>query len=381
MSELTEQQTNSEHGLLAAGAFHTTAEVIVIAGNSVRRLFALTAMLRLLGQLEITCSAFSMTLTHEDIVALEAKGGKLPIHPYRTGAFQAEYKTYEHPAEQKAVIIVEMDLHQLRTFRLQKHSVQTLILADLVCTDGDTCAELRDILVDQVRSTPTFQTILYNNDLGTLPTGAALLPVEDIPVRSHFSFGKSRVSTIHWSLEGERLLGSMPNAHVNLPAFDLPESSTLRQEGVFAALSWLQINTLLEPERISDGYGHLPLWEEHHGPLTLFWSRPFTERDDIQYLLAMPQSAYLCIGVTPYLRFEEILEERIEQFETILVVAEDQNQVSLFQEYFLQKERDSYHVIIYLPQIDDLTAVFRHVFTRAKSVMMLFDQPASFPPL
>lgn len=367
--------------VLNQGAFHTTAEVIVIAGDSVRRLFALAAMCRLLQQHHVAFSAFSMTFTHEDVQALEEKGGAQQVRPYSYSAFHTEYKTYEHPAEQKAVIVVEMDLNQLREFRLQKHSVQTLILTDFVCPDADTCADLRDILVDQVRNTPTFQTILYNNDLGNLPPGAVLLPVEDIPVRSHFSYGKSRVSAIHWSLEGEALEGSMPNARVNLPAFDLATSSLLRQEGIFAALSWLQISSVLVAENIVDGYGRFPLWEEHHGPLTLYWSRPFVQREDVQYLLALPQSKFLCIGMGPYLRFEEIIEQRIEQFETILVVAEDQNQVSLFQEYFLQKERDSYHVIIYLPEIEQITAVFRHVFTRAQNVMMLFDHPASFPPL
>lgn len=381
IQRMTAETPQNAHNLLNHGTFHTTAEVIVIAGDSVRRLFALTSMQHLLQQHGIQVTAFSMTLSHQDIVALEAKGGQLQIRPYSFGAFHAEYKTYEHPAEQKTVIIVEMTMEHLKTFRLAKHSVQTLIFTDLVCSDNDSCAELRDILVDQVRGTPSFQTILYNNDLGELSKGAALLPVEDIPVRSHFSFGKSRVSTIHWSIVDNALMGSMPNAQVSLPVFDLPQSSLLRQEGIFAALSWLDISTLLAPEHITDGFGQLPLWEEHHGPLTLFWSHPFEHRSDIQYLLAMPQSAYLCIGMGPYLRFEEIIEQRIEQFETILVVAEDQNQVSLFQEYFLQKEKDSYHVIIYLPELQQLTGIFRHVFARAKNVMMLFDTPASFPPL
>lgn len=370
-----------QEGVKKQGGFHTTAEVIVIAGNSVRRLFTLSAMVRLLQQHDILLAAFSRSLSHEDISALESAGGPQFIKPYTYSAFHAEQKTFEEPSEQKSVIVVEMTLDQLRDFKLSKHAVQTVIFTDLVCSDADSCAELREVLVDQVRSTPTFQTILYNNDLGTMDKGAVLLPAEDIPVRTHFSFGRSAVSTIHWSLEQDHLQGSMPNAQVRLPLFDLATSSLLRQEGVFAALSWLDITTLLDGERIHDGYGSLPMWEEHHGPLTLFWARPFQLYNDIKYLLDMPQSSYLCLGVAPYLRFEEIIEQHIEQFETILVVAESESQVALFQEYFLQKEKDSYHVIIYLPDIHALTDVFRHVFARAKEVMMLFDDPTSFPPL
>jgi len=325
--------------------------------------------------------AFSQSLRPTELAALSGKNSQMHLRPYSYGAFIAEQKTFEHPMEQKSVIIIEMTLSQLRQFSLAKHHVQTLILTDLQCPDVDTCAEMRDYLTSQVRTTPTFQTILYNNDLGEVSKDTVLLTVEDIPVRSHFSFGRSQVSTIHWSIEGELLQGSMPNAQVTLPVFDLPTSTLLRQEGIFAALSWLDITTLLDPKVITTGYGALPLLEDHHGPLTLFWARPFELRSDIDAVLTLPSSTYLCIGVGPYLRFEALIEERIEQFETILVVAEDQNQVSLFQDYFLSKERDSYHVIVYLPEIEALTSVFKHVFARAQAVTMIFDAPASFPPL
>lgn len=353
----------------------------MVAGDSVRRLYTVATLLHLLPQHRMDVVAFSQSLRPAELTDLAAKAPGLVLRPYSHGAFAAEYKTYEHPAERKAVIIVEMTLGQLRNFSLSKHHVQTLLLTDLQCPDAETCADMREYLVGQVRTTPTFQTVLYNNDLGDIAKDAVLLTVEDIPVRSHFSFGRSQVSTIHWSIEGEQLQGSMPNAQVTLPVFDLARTSLLRQEGIFAALSWLDITTLLDPAVITAGFGGLPLLEEHHGPLTLFWARPFELRSDIQHVLTLESSRYLCIGMGPYLRFEELIEQRIEQFETILVVAEDQNQVSLFGDYFLQKERDSYHVLLYLPDLSSLTSVFSHVFARASNVTMMFDAPMSFPPL
>lgn len=335
----------------SVGDFSTAATVVFLVGNSLRRLHAFWALMNILDTLEHPFTGLTSTLKKDE---LELMQSRMPLHHgscdhYSTHTFQEAYKKHQVGSTKKAFIIIEMDFNLLSNISFSQHEVQTLLLTDFTFSDPDTPALLEERIISQMRRSSLLQTIVYNYDIGQYDDqkqSSFHLRLDDIPIRTHYSFGKTTDSLMQFIVNERTLMIAMPNLQLRLP-FD-PHSTVMRKEGYFAAIGLLLAERVINDTSSPTAQPSSPWLEEQLSPkLTALWAKYTTRPEELQAIIE--RCPRLCMSMSAYLRFEQTIENSIAELEKVIVVAEDKSQESVFSEYFVQKEKDSYHTIVYVP--------------------------------
>lgn len=360
------------------GAFYTAPKVIFLVGRSVRRFHTMCILAQMLDEMQLSFTFMSTSIKAHD---LEAMQERLPftsgsIIPYGFKKFKEIYASYQIPSPKQSLIVIEMDFAFLAKISFAEHEVQTLLLTDFAFEDPDFPEMLEERIIAQMKRASLLQTIVYNYDIEEDSRGQSknyYLPIDDIPIRTHSSFGRTTDSMMQFTLTDIALTINMPNLRMDVP-YD-SHMTSIKREGYFAAVG------LLLSERIittTSKYVHMPLspwFEDTPSPLsTIVWMQFATLPEEMNAIISA--HPYLCVSISVYLRFEQVIENRIIDLERLIVVAEKPEQEALFSEYFVQKEKDSYHTIVYIPEKDVLQEALPKI-TEGKPICYVFDELGS----
>ncbi|MFN7160142.1 MAG: hypothetical protein ACK4NC_00855 [Candidatus Gracilibacteria bacterium] len=358
----------------STGDFSTAATVVFLVGNSLRRLHAFWSIMNILDSLDHPFTGLTATLKKDE---LEFMKSRTPLkngtcEHYSLHTFQEAYKKHQIASTKKAFIIIEMDFNLLSNISFPQHEVQTLLLTDFTFSDPDTPAFLEERIISQMRRSSLLQTIVYNYDIGQFESqtqSSFHLRLDDIPIRTHYSFGKTTDSLMQFSEKGNTLLTAMPNLQLTLP-FD-PHSTVMRKEGYFAAVGLLLAERVLNHDVSFHSQPASPWLEEQISPkLTALWAKYSSRPEEIQSIIE--RCPRLCMSLSVYLRFEQTIENSIADIERVVVVAEEKSQEAVFSEYFVQKEKDSYHTIVFIPDAAQLPDLLSAV-AGEEEFYLLFD--------
>ncbi len=275
------------------------------------------------------------------------------------------------------VILVEgtwSDLGQLE--RKCPNFSHTLLLTDLRVIDKETEEEVLERLVAAINSGKEPASLLYPSDLLQSKEHHHMLDVSRIQSKTE-SYGFDEYASIHWMYKDGKLVAT-GNVQAAIEVVDIEVHSTLAKRSLIASLSSLKQTE----ENLPVGPIHVdaPMVEEpgKEGELKT-WSKFIQYEEEIQSLVQIPGLKNMCIGLDAYLRFEKYIEAEIAHFETLLVVAENPVQEELLRDMLLQKERDSYHSIIFVPRRAQMRTTLQRVFrSQKKRVHYVFDEMETF---
>lgn len=354
--------------------YYTAPRVLFVVGNSLRRLHTVSMLAHMLDELQISFACFYSSLSQEEFSIFAERFAYVHGHiaAYRYAGFKEQYVKFQKPSKTPCYIIIEMNFDFLSKISFAEHEVQSLLLTDFSFLDADTPEDLEQRIIAQMKRTPSLQSMVYHFDMQQYSSTAQkryLLQVEDIPIRTHYSFGRTVDSMIQLIPQEHSLILTMPNMQCAVPYDN--QMTKVAEEGYFAALALLASERVLTSMQTITRPALSPWLEDMLSPKrTIMWGAYIQEAEEMNAILDKHQ--FLCVSMSIYLRFEQVIENRITEVGQIFVVPERDDQEVVFGEYFVQKEKDSYHTIIYVPEKQLLEEVL-HSMGGEHTYCMVFD--------
>lgn len=358
---------------MAAESFYKAPAVIVITGNTNRRLHTLSVCANTLAVNGYAVESFSFSLDKKELAKLQQY--ELPaIQSYSHGVFMDRYKAHEAPSHTKSFLLIEMDIDVVKDFKFADHKVRTIVFTDVFMKTKDGAEELMEAMHQVVKKASSLNTILSNDDVDREDTdGMYYLPLDMLSVRNHKTYGTTNISS--YVLEqAEHDLSIREGKAVqkyHVPFFS--KFSRIKQEGIEAALAMFLVEGIQPTTFMPQGF---PLIEKDiNEHVEYYWMGEETTEEEVHAILDVAKD--ICVGVSVYLSFENIIEEYVEKLGSILVVAENIAEATLFTEYFVKKEKNSFYSIVYASKKEDLKYLIPPLFEGHKVVYM-FGEIDSF---
>ncbi len=358
---------------LASESFYKAPTVVIITGNTNRRFHALSVCADTLAVHGHSVDCLSFSLDEKELNALK-KYQVSKIKPYSFHVFKELYKAHEAPSRTKSFILIEMDVDLLKKFAFADHKVRTVLFTDMFVTSKEEGEELMDVMKVAIKKTSTLHTILSNDDVhNDISKDLFFLPLDLLPIHNHKTFGTTPISTYYFNNTDHDVVlkEGTSTQEFHIPFF--AQCSSIKKEGIQGALALLRSEGITPSTCMSQGF---PIIESQiSDSIEYYWMGEETTTEEIHAVFQ--EAKHVCIGVSVYLSFEDIIEGYVESLDSILVVAENIAEATLFTEYFVKKEKDSFYSVVYAADKDDLKYLIPPLFEGHKVVYM-FGELESF---
>lgn len=353
-------------------AFHQ--HTVLIVGSTQRRLHVFHMLLSFLNAKEMTVVAYSASMTHEMKKKLERLHFDLKFDVYKQGSLPQK-------VDESTITLKEMTYEQFLSEDTGMLREALLILADLRIDDTLLGQDIKD-KIEKMNDTKQIKEVIYNADtVSKREEGLSkhYIDIDSMPGENIIGFGRSPLSSIHFETKEDSITILTKNLSQEITIPNLKEFSYLKQEGLFGAIAALVQYDFFDADIMTKSETY-PFLERDSGKIeVLVWTFGSIHPDEFDALLKIPTYTNVAMGLTNYLRFEDVIERNIERFEAVLVVAEDEAQAELLGDYFLSKEHDSYHSIIFVPNSAEMRTSLQRVFRgQEKKIIYLFDNIGTF---
>ncbi len=347
---------------------------VLIVGATQRRLHLFHILLSALQRKDMQVLAQSASLSHEMKKKLERMHIDMNFDVYKLGSGF-------HRTDEKSILLVEMTYEQFLIENTDALHEALLVLADLRIEDTLFGQDIKDKIA-QMNAKKQLKEVLYNVDtVSKREEGIShhYIDIESILSENVIGYGRSPLSSIHFDIQDDVLNIMTKTESHEIQIEHISAYSYLKQEGLFGAIAVLLQYDFFDKETCSKLETY-PFLERDSGNIeVLVWTFGAIHPDEFDALLRIPTYTNVAMGLANYLRFEDIIERNIERFETVLVVAEDEAQAELLGDYFLSKEHDSYHSIIFVPNSSEMRTSLQRVFRgQEKKILYLFDNIGTF---
>jgi len=362
--------------------FENVPHLILVTGETIRRLHTFAMLVKELSELGKEVHSFTSTYTGKQLKRLQQNHKQVPYDIFKVNKVKKAINDSVTGKKKVDFIIVEALTRDVLLNNLLSLPVKTMIFSDLRARTNMEAQEAASMLLASMKKNPTLQRVLVNADTtlkkyeGFQPSYIEIKPTEKVDM---VHYGRSELAGIRFTPEEDTLTIDSVGDQYKHDVPSLKDYSLLKKEGLFAALSFLYKEELLEQAQLWD-IDSVPFLENHSGDDEQFvWTEGLNYPDELKELIHISKYKNVCIGLTNYLRFEEVIESDIHLFDTLLVVAENDTQAELLGDYFLNKEKGSYHSIIFVPDRTEMRTALQRIFrSQNKPILYLFDNISTF---
>ncbi len=360
----------------SAGNVYKAPEVILVVGNSLRRFHTAIYLRDILTFCKHHVDTFTTTLDFDDEQTKVKYAPYFTKHDYKS--FKLAYEEVEGARSHKAYIIIEVSLDVLPAFPISKHNVKTILFTDMRMGKKEQPAEVKEYIDHEYHHSHILDRLIYNTN--TVPKAEFadqyfFVQVDEISIPRQYSFGASSMSTCGFDID--EVITVTHEGKKSSCARPAIIDGVIKSESLMGAISYALEEDLALGD-IEGSFQHLtalPLFDEVKAEGTMLWTRPMILGDAIWDALQSEQA--LCIGVSIYLYNEDLIERSIDKVSQIVVVAEQEAESELYTEYFLKKERQSDHKIIYTSSRGFLPHIPSTLFNSEK-IMYIFEYLDTF---
>lgn len=354
-------------------------EVIVVVGNSIRRFYTTAFLQHVLNNTGHNVVALSLDLDMDERDTTEVYGKYFQEYSPRT--FKATYSSMEQPRDHKSYILLELHYEKLMELDLKKHNIKTMIFTDLRVENAEMAKEIKEYIDHQYHHSRVLDRIFYNTDAvpkDLFSNQYHFLQVDELKIPRQWSFGETALAEFGFSVETKgNIICRHDSTSFQCSVAEEILLSTVKKDGLFGALAYVMEEDI-SWELITETISHLPTlpyMEEYKDEELYLWTRPVLMGDAVWD--GVKQQHTLCIGASIYLYNETLIEKSIDDIKHILVVAEHPVEAEFYAEYFLEKEQQSMHKVVFYPSLQHLPHILRGLF-KSEKIMYMFEYLPTF---